>query len=80
MKFDGGAGSRSTASPTTDVSASAVVVESPIEKHPNVDEGLSMRKHSRKETSEPLADALGSTTRVPSGKGKEPVAIEEALK
>ncbi|RWW14353.1 hypothetical protein BHE74_00034306 [Ensete ventricosum] len=78
MKSGGGVGNRSTASQTTDVFASVVAIESLAEKHPNVDEGLSLRKRSWKETFEPLADASGSTTRVPSGKGKEPMAIEEA--
>ncbi|RZS09133.1 hypothetical protein BHM03_00040187 [Ensete ventricosum] len=78
MKSGGGVGNRSTASQTTDVFASVVAIESLAEKHPNVDEGLSLRKGSWKETFEPLADASGSTTRVPSGKGKEPMAIEEA--
>ncbi|RZS09054.1 hypothetical protein BHM03_00040149 [Ensete ventricosum] len=57
-----------------------MAAESLTEKRPSSDEGLSLRKRSRKETSEPLANALGSTTRVPSGKGKESVAIEEAPK
>ncbi|RRT78674.1 hypothetical protein B296_00007116 [Ensete ventricosum] len=39
---------------------------------------LSMRKHSRRKTAEYQADASGSSTRVPSRKGKEPVAMEEA--
>ncbi|RWW68359.1 hypothetical protein BHE74_00024116 [Ensete ventricosum] len=55
-----------------------MAVESLTKKRPSIDEGLSLRKRNRKETSEPLANALGSTTRVPSGKGKESVAIEEA--
>ncbi|RRT84545.1 hypothetical protein B296_00004070 [Ensete ventricosum] len=55
-----------------------MAAESLTEKRPSIDEGLSLRKRSRKETFEPLANALGSTTRVPSGKGKESVAIEEA--
>ncbi|RRT67455.1 hypothetical protein B296_00015728 [Ensete ventricosum] len=78
MKSGGGVGNRSTASQTTDVFASVVAIESLAEKRPDVDEGLSLRKRSWKETFEPLADASRSTTRVPSGKGKEPMAIEEA--
>ncbi|RWV91561.1 hypothetical protein GW17_00046147 [Ensete ventricosum] len=66
IKSGCGAGSRST--PT----------ESSNEKHPSVDEGLSLRKRSRRETPEHLADASGSTTTVPLGKGKELVAMEEA--
>ncbi|RRT59479.1 hypothetical protein B296_00045783 [Ensete ventricosum] len=79
MKSGGGAGNRSAASLTTDVSASIVAVESLAEKHPSVDMGLSLRKRSQKQTFEPLINASGSTIRVPSRKGKEPMAIEEAL-
>ncbi|RRT61584.1 hypothetical protein B296_00029860 [Ensete ventricosum] len=56
-----------------------MVVDSLAEKHPNVDEGLNMRKRYWRETFEHLAHASGSTTRVPAEKGKEPVVIEEAL-
>ncbi|RWW53824.1 hypothetical protein BHE74_00039640 [Ensete ventricosum] len=79
MKSGGGVGSRSVASPTIDVSTSAAAAESLAEKRPSVDEGLSLRKCSRRETPEHQADASRSTTRVPSGKGKESVAMEEAL-
>ncbi|RZR85354.1 hypothetical protein BHM03_00012316 [Ensete ventricosum] len=61
-----------------DMSTFAVVADSLAEKRPNVDEGLSMRKRYWRETFEHLADASGSTTRVPAEKGKEPVVIEEA--
>ncbi|RZS05694.1 hypothetical protein BHM03_00036240 [Ensete ventricosum] len=46
MKSSGGVGSRSAASPTTGMSASATTVESLVEKRPSVDEGLSLRKCS----------------------------------
>ncbi|RWW73659.1 hypothetical protein BHE74_00018455 [Ensete ventricosum] len=78
LKSGGRAGSRSVASPTTSVFASTVTAESLVEKRPSVDEGLSLRKRNRRETPKHQEDASGSTTRVPSGKGKEPVAMEEA--
>ncbi|RRT63809.1 hypothetical protein B296_00007136 [Ensete ventricosum] len=78
MKFGGGAGRRSIASPTTGMSTSATVAESLAEKHPGVDERLSMRKRSRRKTPEHQADTSRSTTRVPLGKGKEPIVMEEA--
>ncbi|RZS06217.1 hypothetical protein BHM03_00036843 [Ensete ventricosum] len=78
MKSGGGAGSRSAASPTTGVSTSAMAAESLANKWPSVDEGLSLRKHSQRETPKHQAKASGSTTRVLSGKGKELIAMEEA--
>ncbi|RRT50877.1 hypothetical protein B296_00038246 [Ensete ventricosum] len=66
IKSGGGASSRSTST------------DSSNEKHPSVDEGLSLRKRSRRETPEHQANVSGSTTTVPLGKGKEPVAMEEA--
>ncbi|RWW53657.1 hypothetical protein BHE74_00039859 [Ensete ventricosum] len=67
-------------SPTTGVSTSAMAAESLAKKWPSVDEGLSLRKHSQRETPKHQAKASGSTTRVLSGKGKEPIAMEEAPK
>ncbi|RWV76903.1 hypothetical protein GW17_00062358 [Ensete ventricosum] len=80
MKSGGGVGSRSAATPTIGVSTSTTTVESLAEKCPSIDEGLSLRKRNQRETPEHQADALESTTRVPSEKGKEPVAMEEAPK
>ncbi|RWV85845.1 hypothetical protein GW17_00052327 [Ensete ventricosum] len=53
-------------------------IGSTVEKRTSVDVGSSLRKHNRRGTSEQLANALGSTTRVPIEKGKEPVETEEA--
>ncbi|RWW71540.1 hypothetical protein BHE74_00020711 [Ensete ventricosum] len=64
--------------PIGDAFASVVVAGFLAEKHPSIDEGSSMRKRNRRETSKQLADASGSTTRVPVEKGKESVVIEEA--
>ncbi|RWW37928.1 hypothetical protein BHE74_00056890, partial [Ensete ventricosum] len=47
---------------------------------PSIDEGSSLRKPSKRATPEKLADASGSTTRIPAGKGKELVELEEAPK
>ncbi|RZS19853.1 hypothetical protein BHM03_00052298 [Ensete ventricosum] len=47
---------------------------------PSIDEELSLRKCNKRVTLEQLADTSGSTTRVPTEKGKELVEIEEALK
>ncbi|RRT70026.1 hypothetical protein B296_00028431 [Ensete ventricosum] len=80
MKSGAGVGNRSVATPTIGVSASTTTVESLAEKCPSIDEGLSLRKRNQRETPEHQVDALGSTTRVPSEKGKEPVAMEEAPK
>ncbi|RZS20758.1 hypothetical protein BHM03_00053315 [Ensete ventricosum] len=81
MKSGGGVGSRSAATPTIGVSASTTTAESLAEKCPSVDEGLSLRKRTnQRETPEHQVDASGSTRRVPSEKGKEPVAMEEAPK
>ncbi|RRT85884.1 hypothetical protein B296_00001723, partial [Ensete ventricosum] len=57
------ADSRSVASPTIGMSASATATESLAEKCPSVDEGLSLRKHKWRETPEHQANAMGSTTR-----------------
>ncbi|RWV77598.1 hypothetical protein GW17_00061548, partial [Ensete ventricosum] len=46
---------------------------------PSIDEELSLRKCNKRVTLEQLADTSGSTTRVPTEKGKELVEIEEAL-
>ncbi|RRT71283.1 hypothetical protein B296_00031877 [Ensete ventricosum] len=70
MKFGGGVGRISAASPTIGVSTPAAAIESSTEKCPSVEEGLSLRKRSRRETPEQQVDASGSTTVVPSGKGK----------
>ncbi|RZS00298.1 hypothetical protein BHM03_00029974 [Ensete ventricosum] len=78
MKFGGETGNGSTVPSTTDAFASVVVAGFLAEKHPSIDEGSSMRKRNRRETSKQLADASGSTTRVPVEKGKESVVIEEA--
>ncbi|RRT36589.1 hypothetical protein B296_00059026, partial [Ensete ventricosum] len=78
MKSGGGAGTRSTVPPTTDVSASTVATNSLAEKRPSIDEGLSPRKRNHRKTFKHLADTSGSST-VLLGKGKEPVAIEEDL-
>ncbi|RWV94618.1 hypothetical protein GW17_00042825 [Ensete ventricosum] len=71
MKSGGGAGNKSAALLTTDVSASIVAAESLAEKHPSVDMGLSLRKRSQKQTSEPLTNASGSTIRVEDHVGAE---------
>ncbi|RWV92725.1 hypothetical protein GW17_00044870, partial [Ensete ventricosum] len=78
MNSGGRANSRSVASPTIGVSASTTATESLAKKCPSVDEGLSLRKHRWRETPEHQANAMGSTTRIPLGKGKEPVVMEEA--
>ncbi|RWV98066.1 hypothetical protein BHE74_00013362 [Ensete ventricosum] len=78
MKSDGGTSSGSTVPSATSVSASAVAASSTVEKCTSVDKGPSLRKRGRRGTSEQLAAASGSTTRVPAKKGKEPVEIEEA--
>ncbi|RWW63005.1 hypothetical protein BHE74_00029842 [Ensete ventricosum] len=77
MKSGDGAGSGSTVPLATGVSASVVAVGSTAEKRVSVDEGWSLRKHSRRGTFEQLTDASGSTTRVPIEKGKESVETEE---
>ncbi|RWW78039.1 hypothetical protein BHE74_00013750 [Ensete ventricosum] len=79
MKSGGGASSKSVVPPTIDVSASVVADDSLAEKHPNANEGSSLRKRSRKETSEHLANASGSTTKVPVGKRKEPCEVEDCV-
>ncbi|RWW76928.1 hypothetical protein BHE74_00014942 [Ensete ventricosum] len=78
MKSGGEVGSRSMTSMTTSMSAPTAVAEYSARKRPSVDEGLSLRKYSRRETPEHQANASGSTTVVPSRKGKEPVTMEEA--
>ncbi|RRT32599.1 hypothetical protein B296_00029985 [Ensete ventricosum] len=70
MKSGSGGGSGSMVSSTTNASANAA---SMVEKHPSTSEGASLKKRSKKEAPEQPVDALGSTTRAPAGKGKEPV-------
>ncbi|RWV78216.1 hypothetical protein GW17_00060846 [Ensete ventricosum] len=79
MKSGGMKGSRLAVPSATDASASVVAVGFVAEKRPNIDEGSSLRKSSRRETFEQPVDTSGSTTRVPVEKGKEPAVSEEAL-
>ncbi|RWW01915.1 hypothetical protein GW17_00035024 [Ensete ventricosum] len=65
MKSDDGAGNGSTVPSATGAFASVVPIGSTVEKRASVDEGSSLRKRSRRGTSEQLADSSGSTTRVP---------------
>ncbi|RWV77234.1 hypothetical protein BHE74_00022038 [Ensete ventricosum] len=62
----------------TDASASMVAAGSTVEKCTSVSEGSSLRKHSRRGTSEQLAAASGSTSRVHIEKGKEQMETKEA--
>ncbi|RRT41521.1 hypothetical protein B296_00057771 [Ensete ventricosum] len=79
MKSGGVKGSRLAVPSATDASASIAAVGFVAEKRPSIDEGSSLRKRSRRETSEQPVNTSGSTTRVPIEKGKEPVVTEEAL-
>ncbi|RRT42638.1 hypothetical protein B296_00012015 [Ensete ventricosum] len=79
MKSDDRTGSRSTVPSVIGAFVSMVAIGSTVEKRASVNVGSSLRKHNRRGTSEQLANALGSTTRVPIEKGKEPVETEEAL-
>ncbi|RWW81533.1 hypothetical protein BHE74_00010074 [Ensete ventricosum] len=78
MKSGGGAGSRSMVPSATNAFVSVVAIGSTVEKHASINEGSSLRKHSRRGTSEQLTSASRSTTMDPIEKGKEPVEIEEA--
>ncbi|RRT34091.1 hypothetical protein B296_00043471 [Ensete ventricosum] len=68
MKSSSGGGSESVVPSTTSASATAT---STIEKRPNTSEGVSLKKHNKKEALEQPADALESTTRAPAGKGND---------
>ncbi|RWW44323.1 hypothetical protein BHE74_00049917, partial [Ensete ventricosum] len=70
MKSSNGGGSESVVSLTTSASATAA---STIEKRPSTSEGVSLKKHNKKEALEQPTNALESTTRAPTGKGKEPM-------
>ncbi|RZR74993.1 hypothetical protein BHM03_00047200 [Ensete ventricosum] len=79
MKSSDGTSSRLTVPSAIGASTSVAVARSTAKKRSSVDEGSSLRKCSRRGTSEQLAVTLESTTRVPVKKGKEPMETEEAL-